>query len=160
MLRKVTILLVLLVSSVFATDKHFDVRTPSKVSVETLNKNLKGVLKDSGEHFKKAEEEHNVNATFLAAVAILESGNGTSNKAVRRGNAFGLKGRSFSHVNESIYYTASIIASQKGYYYGRKKYTIAQIGKVYAPTWDAKTNARWASNVASIMRRIEQSQTN
>lgn len=160
MFRTIITLLVLLATSVYATDKHFDVRTPSTVSAEVLNKNLKGVLKDSGEHFKNAEKEHKVNATFLAAVAILESGNGTSNKAVRRGNAFGLKGRSFPHVKDSIYYTASIIASEKGYYYGRKKYTISQISRVYAPSWDAKGNARWASDVASIMRRIEKSQTN
>ena len=137
------------------TQPNFDVRTKSKASIETLNQRLKGVLAGKGKHFKKAEEQHNVNASFLAAIAIVESGNGKSRIARQRLNAFGLKGKSFSKVEEGIYYTASIIASETGYYYGRKKYTIRNIAKVYAPAWDAKTNASWPRQVIAIMKELE-----
>lgn len=158
MLKKLLVAFLLMASVVMGTSKDFDVRTPSNVTAETLDKNLKGVLAGSGEHFKQAEKEHNVNATFLAAIAILESGNGTSAKARRRGNAFGLRGKSFSKVEESIHYTAGLIAKKDGYYYGRGKYTIARIAKTYAPVWDAKGNHKWAASVAEIMRRIENTQ--
>ena len=137
------------------TQPNFDVRTKSNVSVEVLNQKLKGVLAGKGEHFKKAEEQYKVNAAFLAAIAILESGNGQSNLARRRLNAFGLRGKSFSKVEEGIHYTASIIASETGYYYGRKKYTIRNIARVYAPTWDAPTNASWPRQVIAIMKELE-----
>lgn len=155
LLKKSLLFIVSLCFITHGTEPNFDVRTKSKASVETLNQRLKGVLAGKGEHFKKAEEEHNVNASFLAAVAIVESGNGNSKLARRRLNAFGLKGKSFSKVEEGIYYTASIIASETGYYYGRKKYTIRNIARVYAPTWDAPTNASWPRQVIAIMKELE-----
>lgn len=137
------------------TEPNFDVRTKSNVSVETLNQKLKGVLAGKGEHFKKAEEEHKVNAAFLAAIAIVESGNGNSKLARRRLNAFGLKGKSFSKIEESIYYTAALISDKEGFYYGRNKFTIRKIARVYAPSWDAPTNSTWSRQVISIMRELE-----
>lgn len=158
MLKKILLALLLFTSPLLATNSSFDVRTPSNVTAETLDKNFKGVLAGKGEHFKKAEKEHKVNASFLAAIAILESGNGTSSKARNRRNCFGLRGKSFGKVEDGIYHAAATIAKKDGYYYGRGKYTIARIASTYAPPKHSKGNSLWAANVIRIMKRLESSQ--
>lgn len=134
--------------------RNFDLRNPTCLTVEDLDQHLGGVLKDKGKLFKQAEEKYNVNALFLVAVAIFESTNGTSNKAVSRKNCFGLKGKTFETVDEGIDYVAMILSSETGYYYGRKKYTIDKVGKTYAPTWDNPGNKKWIPSVISIMKKI------
>lgn len=134
--------------------RQFDLRKPTSLSAEDLDRHLGGLLKGKGNLFKQAEEKYGVNALFLVAVAIFESTNGTSNKAVTRKNCFGLKGKTFKTVDEGIDYTAMILSSPTGYYYGRKKYTIEKVGKTYAPLYDNKGNARWIPSVISIMKRI------
>lgn len=134
--------------------KSFDLRKPTSLSAEDLDKHLGGILKDKGVLFKQAEEKYKVNALFLVAVAIFESTNGTSNKAITRKNCFGLKGKTFETVDEGIDYVAMILASETGYYYGRKKYTIEKVGKTYAPAYDNKGNAKWIPSVISIMKKI------
>lgn len=134
--------------------KSFDLRTPTSLTAEDLNQHLNGVLKDKGELFKQAEEGYNVNALFLVAVAIFESANGTSNKAISRKNCFGLRGKTFDTVDEGIDYVAMILSSDTGYYYGRKKFTIEKVGKTYAPVYDNPGNKRWIPSVISIMKKI------
>lgn len=147
------------ISLAFAEDvkditRHFDLRQPTCLTAQDLDNHLGGVLKGKGEQFKKAEEKYKVNALFLVAVAIFESGNGTSNRAKTKFNCFGLKGKSFKNIDDCIDYTAMILSSDDGYYYGRKKYTIEKVGKTYAPISDNKGNARWIPAVVSIMKKI------
>lgn len=134
--------------------RQFDLRNKTSLSAEDLNQYLGGVLKDKGDLFKQAEEKYNVNALFLVAVAIFESTNGTSNKAITRKNCFGLYGKSFNTVDEGIDYTAMILSSPTGYYYGRKRFTIERVGTRYAPVSHNKGNVRWIPSVISIMKKI------
>lgn len=135
---------------------HFDVRSKTHLTAQDIDNLLDGKLKGHGWKFKEVEEKYGVNAAFLVSIAILESGNGKSNKAKKRNNCFGLMGKSFPTVEEGIEYVAKIIASPTGYYYGRKKYTIDRIGRTYAPLRDAR-NRRWIPNVVTIMKRLHNS---
>lgn len=133
----------------------YDVRTSSTVTASEIDSHLKGVLAGKGKCFKDAEQKYHVNAVFLVAIAIFESGNGTSAMARRRNNCFGLLGRRFKSVEECIDYTAKLISSEKGCYYGRRRYTIHGISRIYAPTWHHPGNRRWPSSVVAIMNKIE-----
>ena len=137
--------------------RGFDIRTKSEIKAEDLDKQFTGVLANTGKAFKEAEVKYQVNAVFLAAVAIFESTNGTSNKAVSRKNCFGLKGKTFNTIEECIDYVAMILSSPDGYYYGRKKYTIEKIGNTYAPKWDNPSNKNWIPGVIAIMKKIQKS---
>ena len=152
-----TVLLLFSYSSASEISRSFDVRQVSEIGASELDKQFTGELTNTGKSFKAAEEKYKVNALFLAAIAIFESANGTSKKAKRRKNCFGLKGKTFKTIEECIDYTAMILASPDGYYYGRKKYTIEKIGKTYAPTWDNPGNKRWIPSVISIMKKIASS---
>lgn len=138
--------------------RSFDCRNTSSIKAEDLDKHFKGVLTGTGKSFKKAEKKYKVNAMFLAAIAIFESANGTSNKAKSRKNCFGLKRKSFKSIEDCIDYTAMILASPNGYYYGRKKYTIEKIGRTYAPAWDNPGNKHWIPSVLALMKKISKSQ--
>ena len=138
--------------------RSFDCRNTSSIKAEDLNKHFKGVLTGTGKSFKEAEKKYKVNALFLAAIAIFESTNGTSNKAKRRRNCFGLKRKTFKSIEDCIDYTAMILASPNGHYYGRKKYTVEKIGRTYAPTWDNPSNKHWIPSVVSIMKKLQKSQ--
>lgn len=158
-MKKLLIAAMALFSMLFAEEskditRQFDLRNKTSLTAEDINKHLKGVLENKGEQFKEAEEKYNINACFLVAVAIFESANGTSNKAKTRKNCFGLRGKSFNTVDEGIDYTAMILTSPTGYYYGRKKYTIEKIGNTYAPTWDNPGNKKWIPSVISLMKKM------
>lgn len=137
--------------------RAFDVRNASSIKAEDLDKQFTGILSNTGKSFKEAEEKYKVNALFLAAIAIFESANGTSTRARVKKNCFGLKGKDFKTIEECIDYTAMILASPDGYYYGRNKFTIEKIGKTYAPTWDNPGNKKWIPAVIAIMKKVEKS---
>ncbi|MDO4793120.1 MAG: glucosaminidase domain-containing protein [Filifactor alocis] len=64
----------------------------SEVSSETLERFLRGTnLAGLGKAFKKAEQDHGVNALFLMGLAIHESNAGTSRIAVTKNNLFGFR---------------------------------------------------------------------
>lgn len=136
-------------------NKSFDIRQKTSLTEEHLDSILKGKLENTGKFFKKAEENYNINANFLVAIALVESAHGTSNMIIKRNNAFGLKGKSFNSVEECINYTGKLISDENGYYYGRNKYTIDKISKVYAPNYDGKNNYKWSNMVIHKMKQAE-----
>lgn len=133
---------------------NFDVRTKSEVSADTLNKFLKNKLSNKGEIFKEVEKKYNVNASFMVAIAILESGNGKSAMCRKRNNPFGIVGKKFKSIDEAIDYLGRLISKDNSYYYGRKKYTIAKIAKTYAPP-KIGSNKYWPTKIVHIMKDIE-----
>lgn len=137
--------------------KTFDVRTKSSLSHEDIEKHLEGMLKGTAATFKRVEQEYGVNAAFLVAIAIFESGNGKSARVRNRNNCFGLKGKKFKDIHECIEYTARLISSPNGCYFGRKRYTIERIGRTYAPLKDGGNNKKWVPSVMSIMERLQRS---
>ena len=67
-----------------------DLRTPSNVTAEDINKMLEGTaLYGMGESFVKAEKQYGVNALYIVGLACLESAYGTSSFAVNRNNLYG-----------------------------------------------------------------------
>lgn len=159
-MKKLAVLMALLLvsfSSGSEISRSFDCREISGIKAEELDKQFTGVLSNTGKAFKEAEEKYKVNALFLAAIAIFESANGTSSRARNKKNCFGLKGKTFNTIEDCIDYTAMILASPDGYYYGRNKFTIEKIGKTYAPTWDNPGNTRWIPAIITIMKKLQKS---
>lgn len=70
-----------------------DLRIPSPLTYTDLDRAFKAIGADSmiglGKAFKLAEAKYGVNAAFLAAVAVHESGKGTSRIAREKNNLFG-----------------------------------------------------------------------
>ena len=140
----------LLCNAAYGFSQNYDVRTKSDITAEQLNAKLQNRLKGCGQHFIDAQEEYGVNAEFLAAIAIHESGNGSSAAARRKNNFFGLMGSrgqlSFATPRECIMTAARNISKPNGYYFGRGRYTIASIGRRYA------SDRRWASRIVATMK--------
>lgn len=152
-------LVIVLCNAAYGFSQNFDVRTKSDITAEQLNarfeKKEDSKLKDTGKYFIEAQEKYGVNAEFLAALAIHESACGTSSLARRKNNFFGLKGRrgwsSFNSPEECIMYAANNLAKADGFYFARKKYTIASIGKTYCP----KNTKHWRDTIIIHMKSIK-----
>ena len=142
----------LLCNAAYGFSQNYDVRTKSDITAEQLDAKLQNRLKGCGQHFIDAQEEYGVNAEFLAAIAIHESGNGSSAAARRKNNFFGLMGSrgqlSFDTPRECIMTAARNISKPNGYYFGRGRYTISSIGRRYA------SDRRWSSRIVATMRGI------
>jgi beta-N-acetylglucosaminidase len=142
----------LLCNAAYGFSQNYDVRTKSDITAEQLNAKLQNRLKGTGCYFIAAQEEYGVNAEFLAAIAIHESGNGSSAAARRKNNFFGLMGSrgqlSFETPRECIMTAARNISKPNGYYFGRGRYTISSIGRRYA------SDRRWSSRIVATMRGI------
>lgn len=142
----------LLCNAAYGFSQNFDVRTKSQVTAEQLNDKLKNALTGCGQYFIDAQNTYGINAEFLAAVAIHESGNGKSVAARRKNNFFGLMGKrgqlKFDSPKECINCAAKNLTKLSGYYFGRGRYTISQIAKRYA------SDKRWAGRVIAAMKSL------
>ena len=140
----------LLCNAAYGFSQTYDVRTKSDITAEQLNAKLKNRLEGCGQHFIDAQEEYGVNAEFLAAIAIHESGNGSSAAARRKNNFFGMMGKrgqlSFETPREGIMAAAKNLTKPNGYYFARGRYTISSIGKKWA------ADKKWSSKVVTVMK--------
>lgn len=141
--------------SLIRFEKNTDVRFESPISHEVLDGHFSGVLQGTGKTFLEVQEYYNISATFLAGIAILESGNGTSKLARCKNNVFGLKGKSFNSVEECIWYVGNLFANSS-FYFKRGHTTIERIQQVYAPNHNKK-NRKWVKDVISIANKLEKS---
>ena len=139
-------------NAAYGFSQNYDVRTKSDITAAQLDAKLQNRLKGTGCYFIAAQEEYGVNAEFLAAIAIHESGNGSSTAARRKNNFFGLMGSrgqlSFETPRECIMTAAKNISKPNGYYFARGNYTIKRIARRWA------TDRRWASRIVVTMRGI------
>ena len=148
-----------LCNAAYGFSHDFDVRTKSDVTAEQLDAKFESKegskLKGTGKYFIEAQEKYGINAEFLAAIAMHESAIGTSAMARRKNNLFGLRGNkgwlSFESPEECIMYAANNLAKPGGFYFARKKYTIASIGKTYCPS----NTSKWRSCIISHMKSIK-----
>lgn len=142
----------LLCNAAYGFSQNFDVRTKSDVTAEQLDATFKNKLSGCGKYFIEAQEQYGINAEFLAAIAIHESGNGASIAAHRKNNFFGLMGSRgtlrFQSPEECIKYAANNLAKSDGYYFGRGRYTIRHIGQRYA------SDKKWSVRIVSTMKGI------
>ena len=142
----------LLCNAAYGFSQNFDVRTKSEVTAEQLDAKLDNKLAGTGRYFIEAQEKYGINAEFLVAIAIYESGNGKSVAARRKNNFFGLMGRkgqlSFDSPQDCIDYAAKNLTKPEGYYFGRGRYTISRIAARYA------SDKRWASRIITTMKSL------
>lgn len=91
-------------------------------------------------------EDYGIDYKLIKAIAVIESGwKHDSHMARTRNNIFGLMGKSFDSVDESIHYWCRLY--NKRY----KGMTIDEMAKIYCPP----NAAKWATKVKDIMRRLE-----
>lgn len=154
-----------------------DVSIPSGLSIEQFRKALQynerdknNIFTENADYFYYAEQEYGINGVFLAAIAIHESGYGTSNIAVNKKNLFGYmaydsspyaSAKTFSSYSEGIDLVARVLIkyylNEKGtsiyggevadgrYYSGK---TIKSVNKFYA------MDNNWANGIYSQMQLI------
>lgn len=123
--------------------------TPSDITEEELAQALKYDLVDLAGTFLEAEEEHGVNAVYLAAISALESGWGRYQ--FEKNNIFGFGSKEFDSEEECIMYVAEFLAehylSKDGVYYGGG-YRLKHVNK----RWNGSDH--WLTEVKSIANDI------
>jgi len=130
----------------------------------TSGRQLGGALAGHEQAFAAAGAQYGVDPKFLEAIAIEETGNGTSNALRTYNNPAGLMDpstpndtgfQSFSSIDEGINAEASLLQRN---YLSQGLTTIDQIGAVYAPAGAANdpngTNGNWGSEVSSIYQEL------
>lgn len=126
-----------------------ELNEPCGLSESELAGNLKHELVQYAGDFLRAEDEHGVNACFLAAVASLESGHGRY--MFRENNIFGWGGKSFGSVPECIDFVAEKLS--KNYIDPSGKYyrggSISDIGKIYCPG-----DEKWVKLVTNLFEKL------
>ena len=133
---------------------------PSGLSLEQFKKlfanepkDTKNIFKNNAQYFYYAEKQYNVNGVFIAAVAIHESGWGSSAIANDKNNLFGYgaydsspyeSSYQFSHYSEGIDLIARLFAK---YYFGP---TLSGVNVRYA------SDKNWANGVYTWMQYLYQ----
>lgn len=122
------------------------IEEPCGLSAEELEERLKGNLKPYAQAFIHAEEDYEINALFLCAVAAAESGWGEH--CFRPNNFFGfMTKKEFRTPEEGIDFVAWFLRkhylNENGKYY--RGGTIADIGKIWCPD-----DGTWVKLVAGI----------
>ena len=133
-----------------------DVSVMSNVNVHQLSYALEGTaLQPLASTFVKAEKTYSINAFFLTGLVAVESGWGTSDRAINDNNMSGYAvyndnsvGKKFSSKEESIMETARLIAEDylpegAKYHTGKSVYDINQLYSADS-NWNLKI-----SNIAS-----------
>lgn len=152
------------------------------VTADALNSVLRWTLRNAGQHFIDAGKMYGIQPRFLAAIAMHETGNGTSPKS-QTGNLMGISdsagaidysdknavlnyfsSRGLKHHEEkwtyaSIYDQAYKLSNYEPY---QGKNTLAEVQSVYAPTpaeWPVQNDSRnlnrfWTWKVTEWMSKI------
>ena len=111
--------------------------------------------------FRRAGEKYGVDPDLLMAIAIHETGNGTSSAFRNKKNAMGVSPygrgpRSFETVEAGIEYMAGQLARN---YLGKGLTTIAAIGKKYAPPGASNDpkglNSHWVKGVSEYYFQLK-----
>ena len=154
-----------------------DVGVPSGLSLDQFREILQGrsqdkngIFEENCDYFYYAEQEYGINGVFLASIAILESGWGTSKIALDKNNLFGYQAyddsayasaKEFESYSEGIDLVARVLIKYylnpsgtgiyggdvaDGRYYSGE--TISAVNRHYA------SNSSWASSVYSIMKML------
>ncbi|MDI3328306.1 MAG: SH3 domain-containing protein [Alicyclobacillaceae bacterium] len=145
--------------------ENLDLRTAAPVSAEDIDRFIRANQPDSplvglGKVFIEAQNRYGVNAQYLAAHAILESGWGWSSIALDKHNLFGYQAydwdpynsaAAFASYEDCIRFIAYFVRTQyldpEGRWYGGSP-TLLGMNVHYA------TDPDWAEKIASIMERM------
>lgn len=121
-------------------------------SLLQLEANLAGKLSGTAKDFIVAGQKYDLNPHFLAAIAMHETGNGTSRAIQEKNNVAGMMGRnglrSYATMQESIDAMASNLRRN---YLNQGLTSISQIGAKYAPVGASNDptglNNHWVTGV-------------
>ncbi|SHI63571.1 Mannosyl-glycoprotein endo-beta-N-acetylglucosaminidase [Rubritalea squalenifaciens DSM 18772] len=127
-----------------------------KTSSVDLPKPMQGLQASFDEYGQK----YGVNPVFLAAIARLETANGTSSAFRNKNNAMGVSNSkgpiSFSDASASVERMARVLSDPNGPYKGAT--TIGQIARIYAPPGAGNdyngTNGYWPKGVIKYMKEM------
>lgn len=128
----------------------------SKMTADELAQRLRPGLKEFADTFVFAERALGIDATFLAAVATLESGGGTSHLAQSKNNLFGWTNADGTYMDfetkqQCILYCANKIKEQyltnDGQYFSG--YTVEAVNQYY------NGSKLWEDVVTEIMEGLE-----
>lgn len=140
---------------------NFDVTHKSDITSSELNNLFKGTGLDGlGSAFIQAQDIYGINAEFLSAIAIEESGWGR--KCANSNNLFGIKAAkkiksiyaAFKSKKECVEYVAKHLSNnyiRPGQKYFYKSAAIKNINHYYCEL------PSWKYNLVSIMKRIDRS---
>lgn len=137
----------------------YNKRTKSGVTASQINRVLGGRLAGMGASFISIGKSYNLDPAFLAAVAIHESGNGTSNAIKTKNNAVGYMDANNNF--KTLKYFPSIQASLEASAYSINKYnadTLRGVGRIYCPVGadndPTGLNQHWIPRVAGYVKKI------
>ncbi|RNF38775.1 glucosaminidase domain-containing protein [Planococcus salinus] len=124
-----------------------------------LENTLDGKLSGSAVHFINAGKKYDIDPNLLSAIAIHETGNGSSRAANEKNNVAGMMGknglRSYGSVEESIFDMARNLRQN---YLDQGKTTVAEIGAKYAPVGAANDptglNNHWTTGVSRQLNNL------
>ncbi|MFC3209827.1 glucosaminidase domain-containing protein [Planomicrobium okeanokoites] len=124
-----------------------------------LENTLGGKLSGTSAHFINAGKKYDLDPNLLSAIAIHETGNGTSRAANEKNNIAGMMGknglRSYDSVEESIFDMARNLRQN---YLNQGKTTIAAIGAKYAPVGAGNDptglNNHWVTGVNRQLNKL------
>uniref|UniRef100_UPI00403EFDB5 glucosaminidase domain-containing protein n=1 Tax=Paenibacillus sp. FSL R10-2734 TaxID=2954691 RepID=UPI00403EFDB5 len=124
-----------------------------------LNSSLGGSLKNTGDIFASLGAKYGIDPALLAAIAVHETGNGTSNAVKTKNNVGGMMGKNglmtFSSIQEGIEKMASNL---KRNYIDKGLTTIEAIQKKYAPSGAANDpnglNDYWVNGVTTYYKKF------
>lgn len=153
-------------SDIGKDNMRVDLRQPSGYSVVLFESALEGTAMEGlGKYFYNAEKEYNINGIFLMAVAVHESGWGTSSFARNRNNLTGYmaytndpnKAHRFKSKESNIMETGRMLSRAyltDGGKFFSGGYTLTHVYKKYAAP-QSEWNKRWDVIVAKTMSNLE-----
>lgn len=136
------------VSKTDTSDFHF-----KPVQFIKLENGLEGKLSGTASSFINAGKKYDINPNLLSAIAIHETGNGTSKAVNEKMNVAGMMGknglRKYASIEDSIFDMARNLREN---YLNQGKDTIAKIGAKYAPVGATNDptglNNHWSKGVS------------
>ncbi|MGF6354075.1 hypothetical protein ABIE27_001985 [Paenibacillus sp. 4624] len=133
----------------------------SGISAEQLNKNLGGALTGKGAQFVQAGLQFGIDPAALAAIAMHETGNGTSNAVKQKNNVGGMMNPSgsglldFPSIDDGI---TAMARNLKVNYVDQGIDTITDVQRKYAPIGARNDpdnlNNYWSKGVVKIMNDL------
>lgn len=124
-----------------------------------LDNMLKGKLAGSAMDFIQAGQKYDIHPALLSAIAIHETGNGSSRAVNEKLNVAGMMGRNglrnYDSIQESIFDMARNLREN---YFNQGRNTIDRIGAKYAPVGATNDptglNNHWVTGITSIFNRL------
>lgn len=133
-------------SSVTYAGEAQEIDKASGITAQTLKEILPESLKEHAELFCEMEQEHEVNALFVAAIAQHETQSGTVGTGASKNNLFGNRGRrgymNFESFEDSIEYEFGLL---RRLYFDNGLTSIGSVSKKYCVPPE-----HWAKSVGSI----------